>query len=44
MGRNDINFEEKSRMENNIVNLKNEMNNLDKKFNILEEELKEYEI
>ena len=38
MGRNDINFEEKSRMENNIVNLKNEMNNLDKKFNILEEE------
>ena len=44
IGRSDINFEEKTKMENNLINLKNEMNNLNKKINILEQNLKEYEI
>jgi hypothetical protein len=44
VGRNDINFEEKSKMENDLINMKNEMTNLDKKINILDTNLKEYEI
>ena len=44
IGRSDINFEEKTKMENNLIKLKNEMNNLNKKINILEQNLKEYEI
>ena len=40
----DINFEEKSKMENDLINMKNEMNIFDNKINILEENLKEYEI
>ena len=44
MGRNDINFEEKTKMENDLINMKNEMNILDKKINVLDTNLKEYEI
>ena len=44
LGRNDINFEEKAKIENNIVNLKNDLNIFEKKLIKLEEELKEYEI
>ena len=44
VGRSDINFEEKSKRENDLIKMKNEMINLEKKINILEENLKEYEI
>ena len=44
LGRADINFEEKAKMEKDLINMKDEMNGLDKKINILEENLKEYEI
>ena len=40
----DTNFEEKSKIENNLVNMKYQMNDLEKKINILEENLKDYEI
>ena len=44
VGRSDINFEEKSKRENDLIKMKNEMINLEKKINILEENLNEYEI
>ena len=44
LGRNDINFEEKTKMENDLINMKNEMNILEKKINVLDTNLKEYEI
>ena len=44
MGRNDINFEEKTKMENDLISMKNEMNILEKKINVLDTNLKEYEI
>ena len=40
----DVNFDEKSKLENNIVDLKNQLNNIGTKFDLLEEQLKEYEI
>ena len=42
--RSDINFEEKSKIENDLVNMKNEINIMENKIKILEENLKEYEI
>ena len=44
IARSDINFEEKSKIENDLVNMKNEINIVENKIKILEENLKEYEI
>ena len=44
IGKSDVNFEEKTKIENDLINLKNEMNNLEKKINILDNNLKDYEI
>ena len=41
---NDTNYEEKSNIETKLISMKNEMNNLEKKINILEQNLKDYEI
>ena len=44
MGRTEINYEEKTKIENNIKDLKNQLNNIGTKFDLLETQLKEYEI
>ena len=44
ISRTDINYDEKIQKENNIKELKNQLNNINNKLNLLEEQLKEYEI
>ena len=44
VAKNDTNYEEKSNIETKLINMKNEMNDLEKKINILEQNLKDYEI
>ena len=44
LARNDVNFEEKKKIENNILDLKTQLNNIGTKFDLLESQLKEYEI
>ena len=44
IGKSEVNFEDKTKVENEMINLKKEMNDLDKKINMLDNNLKEYEI
>ncbi len=44
ISKDDINYEEKMKIENNIKDLRNQINNIGNKFDILENQLKEYEI
>ena len=44
VAKNDTNYEEKSNIETKLISMKNEMNDLEKKINILEQNLKDYEI
>jgi len=44
LARNEVNFEEKKKIENNILDLKTQLNNIGTKFDLLESQLKEYEI
>jgi len=44
LARNDANLEEKKKIENNILDLKSQLNNIGTKFDLLESQLKEYEI
>ena len=44
VNKTEINYEEKEKMENNIKELKNQVNKIGVKFGMLEEQLKDYEI
>ena len=44
ISKDDINYEEKMKIENNIKDLRNQINNIGNKYDILENQLKEYEI
>lgn len=44
MGRTNVDYDEKARIENNIKDLKSQLNNIGTKFDLLEGQLKEYEI
>ena len=44
LARNDVSLEEKKKIENNILDLKTQLNNIGTKFDLLESQLKEYEI
>ena len=44
ISKSDVNFEEKVKIENNIKDLRNQLNNISNKFDVLEGQLKEYEI
>ena len=44
ISKDDIHYEEKMKIENNIKDLRNQINNIGNKFDILENQLKEYEI
>ena len=44
IGKNNVAFEEKTKIESNIIDLKNQLNNIKIKYSLLEQKLKEYEI